>query len=354
MIINNWKREIGKTVGVTLTVGLLASCGTPNTTNSEDSNSSVTSTTESQTPTVVATTTVLCDLTQRIAEDTIKLNCLLEPGLDPHVYEPLPEDRKAIENAELILYSGYGLEPELIKLIESTSNKAPKVAVAQEAVPNPLLGEDDHHNHEEDHSDHSHEQEEHQEEAQGEQVPDPHVWHNAQNGVKMVEVIEKNLEQLVPEQAQLYRQNAQALKTELSQIDDWIKSQIATIPKRNRQLITTHDSLGYYAQAYNIPVAGVLQGLSTEEKPTATRVKELVDQVKASNVPTIFPEVAVNSKLIETVAKDAQVKIPAQELYTEGLGEPGSSGDSYPKMLVTNTQIIVEGLGGEFISFQAP
>lgn len=325
---------------IPLTVGLLASCGTSNTTDQNNLTSNVTSATDPKTPTVVATTTLLCDLTKKIAQDTVNLTCLLKPGVDAHVYEPLPEDRKAIENAKLILYSGYDLEPELIKLIEATSNPASKVAVAEEAVPKPLLGEE-------------HEEPNHQEGSEGEQVRDPHVWHNAENGVRMVEVIESNLEQLVPEKAELYRQNAQALKTQLTQIHSWIKSQIATIPQSDRKLITTHDAFGYYADAYGIPVAGVLQGLSTEEKPTATRVKEVVDEVKASSVPTIFPEVVVNPKLIEGVAKEAQVKISQQELFSDSLGEPGSKGDTYPKMLIANTQTIVEGLGGKFSAFQA-
>ncbi|WP_013324464.1 metal ABC transporter solute-binding protein, Zn/Mn family [Gloeothece verrucosa] len=334
--MNIFSRQIWQTTGVVLIAGMMASCGTSNTTYQENSSSSLTSPTTGKTPSVVVTTTVICDLAKRIAQDSINLTCLLKPGIDAHLYQPLPEDRRAIENASLILYSGYGLEPELIKLIKAASNPAPKVAVAEEAVPKPLLGEEHHH-----------------QQAQGEQLPDPHVWHNAENGVQMVEVIESHLETLQPAKAALYHQNAEKLKTELIKIHNWIKTQIATIPPNNRQLITTHDALGYYGNAYGIPVAGALQGLSTDEKPTAARVKELVDEVKASHVPTIFAEVVVNPKLIQAVARDARVKIAQQELYSDSLGEPGSSGDSYPKMLISNTQTILEGLGGKYVAFPA-
>ncbi|MCP2732628.1 zinc ABC transporter substrate-binding protein [Symplocastrum sp. BBK-W-15] len=85
-------------------------------------------------PKIVATTSVICDITQEIAQNTIDLTCLIPAGTDPHVYQPKPSDRKAIEQAKLILYSGYGFEPDLIKLVKATQNSIPKVAVSEIAV----------------------------------------------------------------------------------------------------------------------------------------------------------------------------------------------------------------------------
>lgn len=321
-------------------------------------------------PTVVATTTVLCDMVKTIAQDSVNLTCLLKPGVDSHVYEPVPDDRKAIETAQLIFYSGYNLESGLIKLIQSTSNPAPKVAVAEAAVPQPLRGTSHHHgdahaaeSHTEDaHGDEAHGDEAHGDEAhagespdRGEKAatePDPHVWQNAENGAQMVAVVEKNLSTLLPANRDRYAQNATALKAELQEIHAWIKAQIATIPTSARTLVTTHDAMAYYSAAYGIPVEGALQGLSTDQKPTAARVKTLVDEVRSSNVPTIFAEVVVNPKLIQTVAREADVKVADNPLYSDSLGETGSAGDTYPKMLIANTKAIVEGLNGKYVAFQ--
>jgi manganese/iron transport system substrate-binding protein len=343
-----------KVTVLSFTVGLLAGCGASTSTSQTSptaANPAATATptaaTNRQGLSVAATTTILCDLTKRIAADTVKLNCLLKPGVDAHIYEPLPEDRKAIETAKLVLYSGYDLEPTLIKLIQATSNPAVKVVVAELAVPKPLMGEAHDHGHGEEQA-----EEEHDQEAGDEQVPDPHVWQSAENGMRMAEVIQRHLAKLVPDNATLYAENAQTLKAELTQIHSWIRSQIATIPVSSRKLITTHDALGYFAAAYNIPVEGALQGISTEEKPTASRVKTLVDQVKAAGVPTIFVEVVVNPKLIQGVARDAKVKIADRSLFSDSLGEAGSGGETYPQMLIANTQTIVEGLGGQYTAFK--
>jgi manganese/iron transport system substrate-binding protein len=297
-------------------------------------------------PLVVATSPVLCDLTQQIAVDTIDLKCLIPPDTDPHVYQSSAADGRAIETAKLILYNGYGFESKLIKLITANTNPAPKVAVGEQAVPQPLLGED--HEHEAGHEG------EHEAGHEAEQEsPDPHIWHNVEYGIQMAAVVEQSLIQLQPDQAQLYTANAEKLTAELEQIDRWIQSQVATIPPSARKLVTTHDALGYYADAYGLEIEGALSGVTTEEKPTAARVKELVEDIKATQVPTIFAETSINPKLIDTVAQEANVKVAQQALYADTLGAPGSAGETYPKMLISNTEAIVKGLGGQFTPWEA-
>lgn len=290
-----------------------------------------TSTTQDR-PVVVATTSVLCDLTTQVAAETVDLKCLVGAGVDPHTYQPKPEDRKAIETANLILYGGYNFEPSIIKLVKATSNNAPKIAVHEVAVPQPLMG-----------AEHGHEGEEHSDET-----PDPHVWQDAQNGVRMVETIQTNLEKVFPRNVQLYTSNAEKVTGEIKQLDNWIQQNIATIPGNQRKLVTTHDALNYYTQAYNIDYKGALEGLSTQAEPTAAKIAQLSKEIKQENVPTIFAENTSNPKLIEKVAREANVKVSDKKLYADGIGEQGTDADTYQKMLVANTKAIVEGLGGKY------
>lgn len=307
---------------------------------SQTINPSTSSTASNKLPKVVATTSILCDLTKQLAANTIDLTCLVPPGTDPHLYQPKPEDRKAIENAQLILYAGYDFEPSLIKLIKATKNPAPKIAVDEVAVPNPIQTE------------HDHEGDENGDSATDEEaVPDPHVWHDAQNGIRMVEVISSNLEKLAPNNAAIYTSNAQKITSELTQLDTWIKAQIATIPPNQRKLVTTHDALGYYVKAYGLSFEGALGSFSTEEKPTAARVKEVVNIIKNTGVPTLFAETTTNPKLIQTVAREANVKVSKREVFADSLGEPATEGETYQAMLIANTRTIVEGLAGNYTAF---
>ncbi len=47
------------------------------------------------------------------------------------------------------------------------------------------------------------------------------------------------------------------------------------------------------------------------------------------------------------------MKVSQREIYADGLGEAGSEADTYQKMLIANTQTIVEGLGGKYTAFTA-
>lgn len=278
-------------------------------------------------PSVLTTSTIIADLTEEIGENEIQLKGILQPGSDPHIYEPVPADTQAIEKANLILYNGYNLEPGLIKLINSTGIKASRVAVGEVVKPLQL-------------------------EKQGETVPDPHVWGDVKNVIQMVNKIRDELINLSPEDKQKFTENAAKLTQELQQLDTWINQQIATIPANNRKLITTHDAFQYYARAYNIPVVGTLIGISTEEQPSAQTVKRLVDAVKTTGVPAIFAETTINPALIKTVAQEAGVKLAPKQLFSDSIGAAGSEADSYIKMMVANTRSIVEALGGKYTPFE--
>ena len=278
-------------------------------------------------PKVVSTSTIIADLTDKIAGQQIAHTAILKPGTDPHIYEPVPADHIALEQADLILYNGYNLEPGLIRMIEGSGIQGKKVPVA-EAVP-PLT---------------------HSEENQG--VPDPHVWGNANNGQMMVNVIRDELIALSPEDEALFMENAATLTAQLLKLDQWIRAQIATIPENQRKLVTTHDAFAYYADAYGLELTGTLIGMSTEEQPSAQTVKNLVDQIQKTRVPAIFAETTINPRLITTVAEEAGVKLAANPLYSDSIGVPGSEADSYIKMLIANTRTIVEALGGNYSEFE--
>jgi manganese/iron transport system substrate-binding protein len=302
-------------------LGLLSGC------NTSSPNQSIPGTDRS--PKVVVTNTVLCDLTKQIAANTVNTICIIAAGSDPHIYQITPTDRKSIEEAKLILYGGYNLEPELIKTIKSTSNPALKIAVNEVAVPQPNEFAED-----------------------GKSTIDPHIWHNAKYGVKIAETIAANLAKIAPTRAATYQQNTNKLTAQIGQIDVWIKSQIATIPPAKKILFTTHDALGYYGTAYGLPI-DALAGLSTDEKPNAARVKELIDKIEKTQVPTIFVEETLNPKVISIIARSAHVNVSSQKIYADGLGEANSPGGTYQKMLISNTKAIVEGLGGKFKPFGA-
>jgi manganese/iron transport system substrate-binding protein len=278
-------------------------------------------------PKVTATSTIIADLTAQIGGDKIQLTGILQPGADPHVYEPIPKDSKSLETADLILYNGFNLEPGLIKLMNATALKAKKLPVGEAVTPLEL------------------------DKGKGEIVPDPHVWGDVKNVIKMVAVIRDALIELSPAEREKFTQNAVKLTAELTELDTWIQQEIATIPPNKRRLVTTHDAFQYYSRAYGLAIVGTLIGISTEEQPSAQTVKKLAEAIKAAGVPAIFAETTINPALIKTVAQEAGVKLAPHQLYSDSIGAPGSDGDTYIKMMKANTRSIVEALGGKQLPF---
>ncbi|NJM95325.1 MAG: zinc ABC transporter solute-binding protein [Acaryochloridaceae cyanobacterium CSU_5_19] len=274
-------------------------------------------------PKVVATSTILKDWTAAVAGDEIELVGLLQPGADPHVYEPVPRDTLQIEQADLILYNGYNLEPGLIKLIQSAARDRKTFAVGEVIRP---LDYD----------------------YKGKREPDPHVWGDAEQAIQMVNAIRDQLIALSPEDREEFTTNAAQYTQKLQTLDRWILVQTQTIPAQQRQLVTTHDAFQYYARAYGLKVTGTLIGISTEEQPSAQTVNRLANAIRQAKVPAIFAETTINPALITTVAQEAQVQLAPQKLYSDSIGASGSEADSYIKMLVVNTRTIVEALGGQY------
>lgn len=284
---------------------------------------STSNTSKKDKPQVVATSTIIANLAGEVGGDEIQVIGILKPGTDPHVYEPVPQDTRVMEEADLVLYNGYNLEPGLIKLMKSAAGKTRQFAVGEVVKPLQLT-----------------------EKSKG-TVPYRHGWGDVKNAIAMTNAIRDALIELSLEDKEEFTKNAQKLTEELKQLDGWIKAQIQTIPANKRKLVTTHDAFQYYGSAYGIPIAGTLIGISTEEQPSAQTVKRLVEEVKKIGVPAIFAETTINPALIKTVAQEAGVKLAPRELYSDSIGAPGSPGDTYIKMMQSNTETVVDALGGK-------
>ncbi|MGL5082703.1 MAG: metal ABC transporter solute-binding protein, Zn/Mn family [Microcoleaceae cyanobacterium] len=313
--IKSWNLKLAIAAGIVLGTGLTG-CTPTNQVSTEENQ-----------PRVVSTSTIIADLVTTIGAGEISHQGILKPGTDPHVYEPVPQNSIAFEKADLIFYNGYNLEPGLIKLMNAAGVSAAKIPLAESIPPLDF-------------------------QKGGKTQPDPHVWGDVENILKMVEDIRDQLIKLSPDDQAIFTENAAQLTEELKQLDLWIQQQIATIPENQRQLVTTHDAFQYYARAYGLEVAGTLIGISTEEQPSAQTVKKLADEIRQAKVPAIFAETTINPQLIQTVATEAGVKLADQELYSDSIGAPGSRGESYVQMLVANTQTIVEALGGTVTPFE--
>ena len=327
---------------------------------------------------VVTTFLPITQFTKAVVGDRAEVVQLLPTNVGPNDFQARPSDVQTVSSADVLVKNGLEMEFFLDDMIENAENSDLVTIDSSEEITALASGEEGHDDHaeEKDHDDHGedhdhhaeaghddHGEEDHHDEhdhdehghedhhdehdyGEEEGEPDPHVWHDAENGIAMVRVIEAELSEVFPENADLYEANAEALITQLTQLDTWIQQQIDTVPESQRVLVSTHDALGYYADAYGIRIEAALASFSTEARPSAADLRELIDLVEDSGLPSIFVEATSNPRLIEAVSRETDIGISEEPIYADGLGEPGTPAATYTGMLMTNTCTIVTGLGG--------
>lgn len=294
---------------------------------------------------VVATFSVLGDLVQNVAGDTVDLTVLVGPDADTHNYEPSPADIVTLDDADLIVENGLEFETWLDDLVTSSGSDATRVVASGGVEPLPASELEEHEGEEAEGEEHEGEEgEAHKGEDEHGEF-DPHVWHDPQNALTMVENIRAALVEADPANAESYNANAEAYTAELESLNTYIQEQVATVPEARRKLVTSHDTFGYFARRYGFEVIGtVIPSVSTEvADPAAGDLAALIDEIEATGATAIFAENVTNPDLLEQVAASAGVTV-APPLYTDALGPEGSEGSTYLAMGRYNVDTIVQAL----------
>lgn len=144
-----------------------------------------------------------------------------------------------------------------------------------------------------------------------------------------------------------YEANAQAYRTELQELEVYVKRQLSSIPAEKRYLVTNHNSFAYLARAYDLQVLGtVIPASSTMAEPSASALAELTGLMDEYGVCTVFTEATVSSKMAQMVAAELEGcdQVRVVSLYTGAVGPAGSGADSYVGMMRYNADQIAEGL----------
>lgn len=273
---------------------------------------------------VVATTGIIADIAQRIAGPHARIEALMGPGIDPHLYKASESDVRRLSEAELVLYNGLHLEGKMGDILTKMARTRPVVAVTEE-IPQNLLREPP--------------------EFLGQY--DPHVWFDVSMWAETLGPITRELSALRPEHAKEFETNAAALKKELNELDAWVKAQILTLPEPRRILVTAHDAFGYFGRRYGMQVVAI-QGISTLSEAGLKDVDRVVSLVVDRKVPAIFIESSVPRRSIEAVqaavrSRGHEAAIGGQ-LFSDSLGAANSPAGSYPGMVRANVTTIVNAL----------
>lgn len=235
---------------------------------------------------VLATFYPLAWAAERLAGDNLTVSTLVPAGIEPHDWEPVPEDVARVERAKLIVAQGAGFEPWLAGLVRNLGERAPRVLDTTAEV---ALVEDE-----------EHEGEPASGEAQREHY-DPHTWLDPVLFAQQADRIERALVETFPAEGPTLRANGLALAAELDKLTTEYREGLAEC--ETRVVIANHDAYSYLAARFGFRVVAI-SGLSPEAEPSPGAVAHAVEVARENNITIVFFEELVSPRVAEVVAKE--------------------------------------------------
>jgi zinc/manganese transport system substrate-binding protein len=268
---------------------------------------------------VVTLSTVLTEIARDVGGPEVSVIGLVQPGVDPHTFNPSPADIRAVVDADLVLASGLNLEMYLDRLVAAAGTGIRVLAVG-DSLPLVLST------------------------GPGGGEKDPHWWHSIADMISAVDLVRAEFSRMRPASAELFARNAGNYNAGLKELQAWVAGEIGRLPLDRRELVTSHDAFGYFAHDYGFTVHPI-NGLSTESEADAKRLAGLVDLIRRQKIRAIFVESSANPRLVENLLGETGVRLGGT-LYADGMGPPGSGAETYISMYRRNMDTIVSALSG--------
>lgn len=272
----------------------------------------------------VATTGMIADIVGRVGGERVRVQGLMGPGIDPHLYRASAGDVRTLSGADIVFYNGLHLEAAMGDVLEQMRGTIQTVAVTDGIDRGELLAPP---------------------EFKG--AYDPHVWFDVRLWMRAVEAVERALSARDSAGASTYRANARAYLAELDSLHRWAQARTREVPAERRVLVTAHDAFNYFGRAYGFEVKG-LQGISTVAEAGTADVQELADLIVARRIPAIFIETSIPRRTIAAVQSAARSRgfepRIGSPLFSDAMGDAGTPEGTYVGMVRHNVSAIVDGL----------
>ncbi len=264
------------------------------------------------------------ELTNMAAPDT---GCL-------HDYQLVPADMMLLESADLFVINGAGMEGFIGEIASSLPDLA-LIEASHGIELLPALGEHDHeHDDDDEHDEAADDHEDHGDELDG----NPHVWLSIPLAIEQVQTISAGLQQADPEHAEQIQANETAYVATLQALYTSMNDQLAQLEQR--QMMTFHEAFPYFAQAFDLEIAGVILRDPGSE-PSAAELAETIDKVRDLGLKALFAEPQYPERVAETIAAETG----AQVFFLDPITTGTPSATLYEETMRKNLQVLLGALG---------
>lgn len=324
MPYNEGMRKIALPVMAALSLGLLVAC----------SSSTDSSGTASDGILVATTVSPITSITSRIGGDKVTIEGIVPEGTNSHTFEPAPAVAKLLSTADIIFVNGLKLEDPTLELAEANMKDGAEIIEIGTLV----LPE----------SDYIYDFSFPEEEGK----PNPHLWTDTAYAIEYAALIRDALTERDPADSDYFAANFESFKTQVEALDAAVRADQATVPAGNLKLLTYHDAYAYFAKNFGWDVIGAVQPKNFSD-PTPQEVAQLIEQVKAEGVPTIFGSEVFPSPVLQEIGSAAGVRYEDSLRDDDLPGAPGEQDHSWLGLMKYNYATMIKGLGGTSTNIDA-
>lgn len=266
---------------------------------------------------VVTSFTILADMAKNVAGDAAEVVSVTKPGAEIHNYQPTPRDIGRTRGSDLILWNGLNLELWFEKFL-SRLEGIPSVVLTAGIEPMSI--------------------------NQGpyDGKPNPHAWMSPTNALVYVENIEKALATADPANAAVYAANAADYKQQITALAAPLRQAIDSLPEDQRWLVSSEGAFSYLARDFGLKEL-FLWPINADSQGTPQQVRNVIDRIRADDIPVIFSESTVSPKPAKQVARETGIHYGGV-LYVDSLSRPGGPVPTYLDLVRVTLETLVDGI----------
>lgn len=274
---------------------------------------------------VVATLFPQYDFTKKMGGDAVNVTLIIPPGIEPHAFEPTPQDVLKMLDADVLIYTSADMEPWITSVLETLDPS--KTLVVDVSAGVEMIASN------------------HEEETQDDQEGiDPHYWLDPNNAIIMVSNIEAALSEKLPENRTIISENASNLKFDLEALDQTIIEAVGRFESKTI-LSGGHFAFGYFAHRYGLENVSPYEGFSPDAEPTPQKIAQLIDTISSTKAKAIYYEELIDPRVAKVISDETGVEMLLLHAAHNISKEELSNGTTYLDIMYGNLERLKEGLG---------
>lgn len=279
--------------------------------------------------TVVATNFPCYDFVRQVAGDKAEVTMLIRPGTEVHSFEPSPSDILTIGGADLFVYIGGESDAWADDILESFE-EGPRALRMMEHVEllEEVHYEGDGHAHHHDHS---------------ELALDEHIWTSPRNALQMLKAVEEALCEAAPENASVFRENADAYAAEIEAIDAEL-TRIVAEGERHDLLFADRFPFLYMAYDYGLHYSAAFTSCASETEPSARKLVELIEIIRDEEIPVVYTIEMSTGAIARTLAEETGAEVLELHSVQTVRRSELDDGETYVSLMKKNLAAIEKGL----------